>query len=97
MPGPSPDSAREVRPTPEAVAAPAGVSRATASRVVNGGAGVRLEQVAEAADPPLTTVHQDAVVTGRLIVGPLMHRLDGEGEEPDSVIMPTDFIKRASA
>ncbi|MBM9510151.1 LacI family DNA-binding transcriptional regulator [Actinacidiphila acididurans] len=37
MPGPRPVS----RPTLEAVAARAGVSRATASRVVNGGAGVR--------------------------------------------------------
>ncbi|MFE3494551.1 LacI family DNA-binding transcriptional regulator [Streptomyces sp. NPDC059169] len=36
-----PDRSRETRPTLEAVAARAGVSRATASRVVNGGAGVR--------------------------------------------------------
>ncbi|MFE7749206.1 LacI family DNA-binding transcriptional regulator [Streptomyces sp. NPDC057428] len=41
MPDPIPDSQRDVRPTLEAVAARAGVSRATASRVVNGGAGVR--------------------------------------------------------
>lgn len=51
MPGPTPDSPRDVRPTLEAVAALAGVSRATASRVVNGGAGVRqplVEQVRKA-------------------------------------------------
>ncbi|MBM7442504.1 LacI family DNA-binding transcriptional regulator [Streptomyces sp. HB132] len=41
MPDPTPDPHRDVRPTLEAVAARAGVSRATASRVVNGGAGVR--------------------------------------------------------
>ncbi|MFE4337302.1 LacI family DNA-binding transcriptional regulator [Streptomyces sp. NPDC056831] len=53
MPGPTPDSPRDVRPTLEAVAALAGVSRATASRVVNGGAGVRqplVEQVRKAVD-----------------------------------------------
>ncbi|MFF9510240.1 LacI family DNA-binding transcriptional regulator [Streptomyces sp. NPDC014724] len=51
MPGPTSDSPRDARPTLEAVAALAGVSRATASRVVNGGAGVRqplVEQVRKA-------------------------------------------------
>ncbi|MER8090209.1 LacI family DNA-binding transcriptional regulator [Streptomyces sp. NPDC058316] len=51
MSGPTPDSPRDARPTLEAVAALAGVSRATASRVVNGGAGVRqplVEQVRRA-------------------------------------------------
>ncbi|MGW1102338.1 LacI family DNA-binding transcriptional regulator [Streptomyces sp. NPDC002540] len=51
MSGPTPDSPRDARPTLEAVAALAGVSRATASRVVNGGAGVRqplVEQVRKA-------------------------------------------------
>lgn len=41
MSGPAPQPSRDARPTLEAVAARAGVSRATASRVVNGGAGVR--------------------------------------------------------
>lgn len=41
MPGPSHDPAADARPTLEAVAARSGVSRATVSRVVNGGAGVR--------------------------------------------------------
>lgn len=53
MSGPSPDSLRDARPTLEAVAARAGVSRATASRVVNGGAGVRqplVDQVRKAVE-----------------------------------------------
>ncbi|SFX66342.1 LacI family DNA-binding transcriptional regulator [Streptomyces atratus] len=53
MPGPSHDSARDARPTLEAVAARAGVSRATVSRVVNGGAGVRkplVDQVRKAVE-----------------------------------------------
>ncbi|MFJ8863102.1 LacI family DNA-binding transcriptional regulator [Streptomyces sp. NPDC102451] len=53
MPDPTPDPQRDARPTLEAVAARAGVSRATASRVVNGGAGVRqplVDQVRKAVD-----------------------------------------------
>ncbi|MFE4692332.1 LacI family DNA-binding transcriptional regulator [Streptomyces sp. NPDC056749] len=53
MSDPTPDPQRDVRPTLEAVAARAGVSRATASRVVNGGAGVRqplVDQVRKAVD-----------------------------------------------
>lgn len=53
LPGPSYDSARDARPAPEAVAARAGVSRATVSRVVNGGAGVReplVDQVRKAVE-----------------------------------------------
>ncbi|KPC83191.1 MULTISPECIES: LacI family DNA-binding transcriptional regulator [Streptomyces] len=53
MPDPTPDPQRDVRPTLEAVAALAGVSRATASRVVNGGAGVRqplVDQVRQAVE-----------------------------------------------
>ncbi|MEU0132830.1 LacI family DNA-binding transcriptional regulator [Streptomyces sp. NPDC006296] len=53
MPEPTPDPQRDVRPTLEAVAARAGVSRATASRVVNGAAGVRqplVDQVRKAVD-----------------------------------------------
>ncbi|MFE4450728.1 LacI family DNA-binding transcriptional regulator [Streptomyces sp. NPDC056796] len=53
MPDPTPDPQRDARPTLEAVAARAGVSRATASRVVNGGAGVRqplVDQVRRAVD-----------------------------------------------
>lgn len=50
---PAPDPRHDVRPTLEAVAARAGVSRATVSRVVNGGAGVRqplVDQVRKAVD-----------------------------------------------
>ncbi|MFH9617904.1 LacI family DNA-binding transcriptional regulator [Streptomyces pratensis] len=53
MPDPTPDPQHDARPTLEAVAARAGVSRATASRVVNGGAGVRqplVDQVRKAVD-----------------------------------------------
>ncbi|MFE9489232.1 LacI family DNA-binding transcriptional regulator [Streptomyces sp. NPDC006641] len=53
MSGPSHDAVRDARPTLEAVAARAGVSRATASRVVNGGAGVRkplVDQVRKAVE-----------------------------------------------
>ncbi|MET7366607.1 LacI family DNA-binding transcriptional regulator [Streptomyces sp. NPDC005566] len=53
MPDPTRDPQRDARPTLEAVAARAGVSRATASRVVNGGAGVRqplVDQVRKAVD-----------------------------------------------
>jgi DNA-binding LacI/PurR family transcriptional regulator len=53
LPDPNPDPLPEARPTLEAVAARAGVSRATASRVVNGGAGVRqplVDQVRKAVD-----------------------------------------------
>ncbi|MFE7705707.1 LacI family DNA-binding transcriptional regulator [Streptomyces sp. NPDC057486] len=56
-----------------------------------------MEQVAEATDPPLTTVRQDVEGMGRLMVRLLMQRLDGEGGEPDSVITPTELIKRVSA
>ncbi|MGW1548301.1 LacI family DNA-binding transcriptional regulator [Streptomyces sp. NPDC002346] len=56
-----------------------------------------MEQVAEATDPPLTTVRQDVEGMGRLMVRLLMQRLDSKGEEPDSVITPTELIKRASA
>ncbi|MFF1895160.1 LacI family DNA-binding transcriptional regulator [Streptomyces sp. NPDC058206] len=56
-----------------------------------------MEQVAEATDPPLTTVRQDVEGMGRLMVQLLMQRLNGEGEQPDSVITPTQLVRRASA
>ena len=56
-----------------------------------------MEQVAEATDPPLTTVRQDVEGMGRLMVRLLMQRLNGEGEQPDSVITPTELVRRASA
>lgn len=56
-----------------------------------------MEQVAEATDPPLTTVRQDVEGMGRLMVRLLMQRLNGEGLETDSVITPTELVRRASA
>ncbi len=57
--------------------------------------------VAEAADPPLTTVRQDIEGMGRLMVRLLMRVLsegDGRGAgAPASVIMPTELVRRASA
>lgn len=51
--------------------------------------------VAEATDPPLTTIRQDIEGMGRLMVRILMRTLDGEGTEP--VITPIELIRRASA
>ncbi|WP_327371424.1 LacI family DNA-binding transcriptional regulator [Streptomyces sp. NBC_01217] len=55
--------------------------------------------IAEATDPPLTTVRQDVEGMGRLMVRMLMRRLNGEseGEELESVITPTELVRRASA
>ncbi|WP_328535695.1 LacI family DNA-binding transcriptional regulator [Streptomyces sp. NBC_00344] len=54
--------------------------------------------VAEATDPPLTTVHQDIEGMGRLMVKVLIRGLDRESvSPPDSVIMPTELVRRASA
>ncbi|MEV4918747.1 LacI family DNA-binding transcriptional regulator [Streptomyces tirandamycinicus] len=56
--------------------------------------------VAEATDPPLTTVRQDIEGNGRLMVRLLMELLDGGGPEaapPASLITPTRLIRRASA
>ncbi|WP_093797825.1 LacI family DNA-binding transcriptional regulator [Streptomyces sp. Wb2n-11] len=57
--------------------------------------------VAEAVDPPLTTVRQDIEGMGRLMVRLLMRVLsEGDGREagaPASVIMPTELVRRASA
>ncbi|MCX4722609.1 LacI family transcriptional regulator [Streptomyces sp. NBC_00963] len=57
-----------------------------------------MEKVAECTDPPLTTVRQDIEGMGRLMVRMLLRGLDGEGvTPPDSVIMPTDLVRRVSA
>jgi DNA-binding LacI/PurR family transcriptional regulator len=54
--------------------------------------------VAEATDPPLTTVHQDIEGMGRLMVKVLIRGLDQERvSPPDSVIMPTELVRRVSA
>ncbi|MGW2559272.1 LacI family DNA-binding transcriptional regulator [Streptomyces sp. NPDC001514] len=57
--------------------------------------------VAEATDPPLTTVRQDIEGNGRLMVRLLMDVLnEGPGAQddgPKSVITPTTLVRRASA
>ncbi len=56
-----------------------------------------MESVADATDPPLTTIRQDVVGMGRLMVRLLMERLDDGTTGADSVITPTELIRRASA
>ncbi|MFF9012701.1 LacI family DNA-binding transcriptional regulator [Streptomyces sp. NPDC014870] len=53
-------------------------------------------QVAEATDPPLTTVRQDIEGMGRLMVRLLMGILDGTGV-PQPVITTTELVRRHSA
>ncbi|MFF2576419.1 LacI family DNA-binding transcriptional regulator [Streptomyces goshikiensis] len=61
------------------------------------------EQVAEAADPPLTTVRQDIEGMGRLMAGLLLRTLargrtaTAGGAPPESVITPTTLVRRASS
>ncbi|MER7108271.1 LacI family DNA-binding transcriptional regulator [Streptomyces sp. NPDC000229] len=62
-----------------------------------------MTSIAEATDPPLTTVRQDIEGMGRLMVRLLMRVLNaqdaesGAGSAPDSVITPTELVRRASA
>ncbi|MFF5897355.1 LacI family DNA-binding transcriptional regulator [Streptomyces argenteolus] len=57
-----------------------------------------MESVAEATEPPLTTVRQDVEGMGRLMVRLLMERLNSDtGTWPESVITPTELVRRASA
>ncbi|MGW7454240.1 LacI family DNA-binding transcriptional regulator [Streptomyces sp. NPDC054787] len=61
------------------------------------------EPVAQAADPPLTTVRQDIEGMGRLMARLLLGTLDGSGgaqrkrAAPDPVITTTSLVRRASA
>ncbi|MER5774345.1 LacI family DNA-binding transcriptional regulator [Streptomyces sp. NPDC002039] len=58
------------------------------------------ELVAEAADPPLTTVRQDVEGMGRLMARLLLdtlHRAETAPEPPRPVITPTVLVRRASA
>ncbi|MEU9375502.1 LacI family DNA-binding transcriptional regulator [Streptomyces sp. NPDC048255] len=60
------------------------------------------EQVAQSADPPLTTVRQDIEGMGRLMVRLLLGTLDaarsdGGGEAPGSVVTATSLVRRGSA
>ncbi|MFJ1747986.1 LacI family DNA-binding transcriptional regulator [Streptomyces sp. NPDC088116] len=61
-----------------------------------------MDSVAEATDPPLTTVQQDIEGQGRLMARLLLRGLDQEREgagppAPASVITPTMLVRRASA
>jgi DNA-binding LacI/PurR family transcriptional regulator len=57
-----------------------------------------LEQLAEASDPPLTTVHQDVEKMGRLMARLLLHSDERDSLPPaTSVIIPTRLVVRASA
>lgn len=62
-----------------------------------------MASVAEATDPPLTTVRQDVEGMGRLMVRLLMRTIDrsagpeAAGAAPGSVITPTELVRRASA
>jgi DNA-binding LacI/PurR family transcriptional regulator len=64
-----------------------------------------MSSIAEATDPPLTTVRQDVEGMGRLMVRLLMRVLNraengdepGAGSAPGSVITPTELVRRASA
>ncbi|WP_374984891.1 LacI family DNA-binding transcriptional regulator [Streptomyces fradiae] len=62
-----------------------------------------MASVAEATDPPLTTVRQDIEGMGRLMVRLLMRALNQDGAPgaagaaPASVITPTELVLRASA
>ncbi|MET9364340.1 LacI family DNA-binding transcriptional regulator [Streptomyces sp. NPDC006632] len=59
-----------------------------------------MASVAEATDPPLTTVRQEIEEMGRLMARLLLRGLDQGGAEvapPASVITPTTLVRRASA
>ncbi|MEU0988769.1 LacI family DNA-binding transcriptional regulator [Streptomyces sp. NPDC005953] len=65
-----------------------------------------MPSVADATDPPLTTVRQDIEGMGRLMVRLLMQILKGDGDGgdegaagrlPASVVTPTTLVRRASA
>ncbi|GAA1361085.1 LacI family DNA-binding transcriptional regulator [Streptomyces beijiangensis] len=57
-----------------------------------------MASVVETTTPLLTTVRQDIEEMGRLMVRLLISGLDrGEGPTPDSVIMETELVRRASA
>ncbi|QES46741.1 LacI family transcriptional regulator [Streptomyces venezuelae] len=58
-----------------------------------------LRSVAECAEPPLTTVHQDIEGMGRLMARLLLRRLDKDRADalPSSVVTPTRLVRRASA
>lgn len=59
-----------------------------------------MPSVAECADPPLTTVHQDIEGMGRMMARLLLRALDRERTGPvipSSLITPIRLVRRASA
>jgi DNA-binding LacI/PurR family transcriptional regulator len=52
--------------------------------------------VAESFWPPLTTVRQDFAAVGRLSIQKLLSKVSDPATGPDTTIVPTDLIIRAS-
>ncbi|MBN1963254.1 MAG: LacI family DNA-binding transcriptional regulator [Anaerolineae bacterium] len=52
--------------------------------------------LAENADPPLTTIRQPVQQTGRIAVQVLQGLLDGGGDDPQHIVLPTELVIRAS-
>lgn len=48
-------------------------------------------------DPPLTTIRQPVELLGQEMVRLLLHRLSDPDGEPESIILPTELVVRASA
>jgi DNA-binding LacI/PurR family transcriptional regulator len=53
--------------------------------------------LASYADPPLTTIRQPVELLGQEMVRLLLHRLSDPDGEPESLILPTELVVRASA
>ena len=53
--------------------------------------------LASYADPPLTTIRQPVELLGKEMVRLLLHRLQTPDGEPESIILPTELVVRASA
>ena len=53
--------------------------------------------VAATTQPPLTTVHQDAIATGRIMATLLLGLLDGTQERGKHVVVPSTLVWRESA
>ena len=53
--------------------------------------------LASYADPPLTTIRQPVELLGQEMVRLLLHRLSDPDGDPESIILPTELVVRASA
>jgi len=54
-------------------------------------------QIASYSDPPLTTIRQPVELLGQEMVRLLLHRLSDPDGDPESIILPTELVVRASA